>query len=163
MQARVIGVDRAVHHAVEQRASARLRRARSWTWRSRRLHIIGVSVSDTTAEVTTAIVKVSANSRNMRPTMPVMNSSGMNTAISDTRERDHREADLLGAGERRVERLFAVLHVADDVLDHDDRIVDHEAGADGQRHQRKIVEREAAEPHHAERGDERQRQRHARR
>ena len=29
------------------------------------------------------MVKVSANSRNMRPTSPVMNSSGMNTAISD--------------------------------------------------------------------------------
>ncbi len=52
--------------------------------RSRRLHIIGVSVNDTTAEVMTAIVSVSANSRNMRPTMPVMNSSGMNTATSDT-------------------------------------------------------------------------------
>ena len=44
---------------------------------------MGVSVSDTTAEMTTAIVSVSANSRNMRPTRPVMNSSGMNTAISD--------------------------------------------------------------------------------
>ena len=49
-----------------------------------REHIIGVSVSDTTAEITTAIVRVSANSRNMRPTRPVMNSSGMNTAISDS-------------------------------------------------------------------------------
>ena len=49
-----------------------------------REHIIGVSVSDTIAEMTTAIVKVSANSRNMRPTRPLMNSSGMNTAISDT-------------------------------------------------------------------------------
>ncbi len=48
-----------------------------------REHIIGVSVSDTTAEMTTAMVSVSANSRNMRPTRPVMNSSGMNTAISD--------------------------------------------------------------------------------
>ena len=53
-------------------------------WRSRRLHIIGVKVSDTIAEVTTATVRVSANSRNMRPTMPPMNSSGMNTATSDT-------------------------------------------------------------------------------
>ena len=53
-------------------------------WRSSRLHIIGVKVSDTTAEVTTAMVSVSANSRNMRPTMPLMNSSGMNTATSDT-------------------------------------------------------------------------------
>ena len=49
-----------------------------------REHIIGVSVSDTIAEVTTAIVSVSANSRNMRPTSPDMNNSGMKTAISDT-------------------------------------------------------------------------------
>ena len=49
-----------------------------------RLHIIGVSVSDTMAETTTAMVSVSANSRNMRPTRPVMNNSGMNTAISDS-------------------------------------------------------------------------------
>ena len=49
-----------------------------------REHIIGVSVSDTIAEVTTAIVSVSANSRNMRPTSPDINSNGMKTAISDT-------------------------------------------------------------------------------
>ena len=61
------------------------------------------------------------------------------------RQRDHGEADLLGAAQRRVERLLAVLDVADDVLDHDDGVVDHEAGADGQRHQRQIVEAEAGE------------------
>jgi len=44
--------------------------------RSSWLHSIGVSVSDTIAETTTAIERVSANSRNMRPTMPVMNSKG---------------------------------------------------------------------------------------
>jgi hypothetical protein len=57
--------------------------ASDW-WRSSRLHIIGVSVRDTTAEVTTAMVSVSANSRNMRPTIPVMNKSGMNTAIRES-------------------------------------------------------------------------------
>ena len=49
-----------------------------------REHIIGVSVRETIAEMTTAIVSVSANSRNIRPTSPVMNSSGMKTAISDS-------------------------------------------------------------------------------
>ncbi len=57
--------------------------ALSPVWRSRRPHIIGVSVSETMAEATTAMVSVSANSRNMRPTRPVMNNSGMNTATSD--------------------------------------------------------------------------------
>ena len=58
-------------------------RSRCGAARSRRPHIIGVSVSDTMAETTTAKVNVRANSRNMRPTMPLMNSSGMKTAISE--------------------------------------------------------------------------------
>ena len=53
------------------------------SWRRKREHIIGVSVSDTTQETTTAIVTVMANSRNSRPTMPPISSSGMNTAISE--------------------------------------------------------------------------------
>ena len=76
-------------------------------------------------------------------------------------ERDHREADLARALERRLHRALALLHVAHDVLDHDDGIVDDEAGADGQRHQRQVVEREAAEPHDAEGGHQRDGQRHA--
>ena len=51
---------------------------------SRRAHIIGVSVSEISAEMATATLRVMANSRNRRPTMPVMNSRGMNTAISET-------------------------------------------------------------------------------
>ena len=50
---------------------------------SRKAHIIGVSVREITAETTTVSVSVIANSRNMRPTMPDMNSSGMNTATSE--------------------------------------------------------------------------------
>ncbi len=52
--------------------------------RSSRPLSIGVSVSDTRAETTTETVSVIANSRNSRPTTPVMNSSGMNTATSET-------------------------------------------------------------------------------
>ncbi len=47
-------------------------------------HIIGVSVSDTTAETRIVTLSVTANSRNSRPTMSPMNSSGISTAISDT-------------------------------------------------------------------------------
>ncbi len=43
----------------------------------------GVSVSEMTDDTSTAIVTVMANSRNSRPMMPPMNSSGMNTAISE--------------------------------------------------------------------------------
>ncbi len=52
--------------------------------RSISAHIIGVRVSDTTMETSTAMVSVSANSWNSRPTTPGMNSSGMNTATSET-------------------------------------------------------------------------------
>ncbi len=55
-------------------------------------------------------------------------------------DRDDREADLTGALERRLERAVALFEVAHDVLDHDDRVVDHEADRDRQRHQRDVVE-----------------------
>ena len=115
----------------------------SWTCFNSREHIIGVSVSETTADVTTAIVSVSANSRNMRPTSPDMNNSGMNTAISDTvSEITVKPISLAPLSDASIAE-FAVLHMADDVLDHHDGVVDHEAGADRQRHQRQIVEAEA--------------------
>ena len=46
-------------------------------------HIIGVVVSETTSEINTATESVTANSRNSRPTMLPISSSGRNTAISD--------------------------------------------------------------------------------
>ncbi len=49
-----------------------------------RAHIIGVSVSDTTAEMMIVTASVTANSRKRRPTTSPMNSSGISTAISDT-------------------------------------------------------------------------------
>jgi len=44
---------------------------------------MGVKVSETTAETSTAIDSVRANSRNMRPTSPPMNNRGMNTASNE--------------------------------------------------------------------------------
>ena len=48
-----------------------------------RLAIIGVSVSETKPEISTATMMTTANSCSSRPSMPPMNSTGMNTAISD--------------------------------------------------------------------------------
>ena len=45
---------------------------------------MGVVVSEISSEIITATDSVTANSRNMRPTCPPMNSSGMNTATSET-------------------------------------------------------------------------------
>ena len=50
---------------------------------SMRAHIMGVSVSDTTSEMTMATARVMANSWNRRPTTSGMNSSGINTATSE--------------------------------------------------------------------------------
>ncbi|MCY1411840.1 hypothetical protein D9M71_272350 [compost metagenome] len=50
---------------------------------SRRAHIIGVRVRDTTSEIRMATARVMANSRNSRPTTSAMNSSGISTAISE--------------------------------------------------------------------------------
>ena len=141
----MIDLDHAVDAAAD-RASPGTSRS-SPACLSSREHIIGVSVSETTAEVTTAMVSVSANSRNMRPTSPDMNSSGMNTAISDTVSEITVKPISLRAAQRGFHRAFAILHMANDVLDHHDGVVDHEAGADGQRHQRQVVETEAGEIH----------------
>ena len=53
----------------------------------------------------------------------------------------------------RIGRL-AFFDVARDVLDHHDGVVDHEAGGDGERHQREVVERVAEQVHHAEGADD---------
>ena len=46
-------------------------------------HKLGVSVSEITAEIRMAKLRVMENSCNKRPIIPVMNSRGMKTAISD--------------------------------------------------------------------------------
>src|SRR5262249_6439159 len=55
----------------------------SWWLPRTRAHNIGVSVSDTNPETTIATAIDTANSRNTRPTIPPINSTGMNTAISE--------------------------------------------------------------------------------
>jgi hypothetical protein len=52
--------------------------------------------------------------------------------------------------------------MARDILEHHDRIVDDEAGRDGQRHQRQIVEAEAEQVDDAERAEQRHDRRHRR-
>src|SRR5262249_30800340 len=64
--------------------------ARSWRvgtglggLRTKCAQIIGVSVSDTAVETAIAKASVTENSRNTRPTRPVMNNNGMKAAIND--------------------------------------------------------------------------------
>jgi len=44
---------------------------------------MGVAVSETTMETMIATARVTANSRNRRPTIPPMSSKGINTATSE--------------------------------------------------------------------------------
>src|SRR5664280_3267724 len=56
----------------------------SWAERRNRLHSIGVRVTETTPEIRMATQMVIANSLNKRPSTPPMNSTGMNTAASES-------------------------------------------------------------------------------
>ena len=58
------------------------------------------------------------------------------------RHRDDGEADLAHALDRRVERLHAVLDVAEDVFEHHDGVVDDEADGEHHGEQRQRVDRQ---------------------
>src|SRR6185437_9607361 len=71
--------------------------------------------------------------------------------------RQDGEPDLARTDQRRLERRDAFLDVPRHVFQDDDRIVDDEAGGDGQRHQREVVQAETAQIHDAESRDQRHR------
>ena len=75
---------------------------------------------------------------------------------------ENGEADLPRALEGRLQRRVARLDVAGDVLDHDHRVVDHEARGDGEGHQREVVQAEAQRVHDGEGADDRDGHGHAR-
>ena len=74
----------------------------------------------------------------------------------------NREAHLARAVIGRFHHRFAMLHVADDVFEHDDGIVHDKADRQGQRHEGKIVERVVQQIHDGEGADDGHRQRQAR-
>jgi hypothetical protein len=94
------------------------------------------------------------NWKKKRPMMPLMNAIGMNTGHDREGRRHDREADLVGPFERRRAVVLAHRQVPHDVLAHDDRVVDQEADAQRQRHQRQEVEREPERVERDERRDD---------
>jgi len=60
---------------------------------------------------------VTENSRNSRPRMPPMNSTGMNTAASDS-VIDTIVNRFLRPGERRVQRLLSISMLPEDIFQH---------------------------------------------
>ena len=152
----------------EHRVEGPLRRAveppvlrRRAPGRSMREHIIGVSVSDTSADIATATLSVTANSRKRRPTMPPMSRMGTKTARSETVIETMVKPICSAPLSAALNGGLAALDGAHDVLGHDDGVVDDEPGRDGERHQRQVVDAVAEQPHHAEGADERQRHRDA--
>ena len=108
-----------------------------------REHIMGVVVSEITIETRIAAERVIANSRNRRPMMPPISSSGMNTAISETLMEKTVKPISLRALKSRLHRRHSFFQMPRDVFHHDNRVVHHEAARDGQRHQRQIVQRDS--------------------
>ena len=103
----------------------------------------GESVSALIAEIITEIAIVSANCWYMRPVMPGTKATGMNTAESTS------AIAMTGPDTSCIALMVAsrgeqpVLDVVLDRLDHDDRVVDHEADREHEPEQRERVDREA--------------------
>ena len=76
----------------------------------------------------------------------------------DSHQRDGHgndgETDFLGSQQCGLHAPFAHLHVADDVLQHDDGVVHHKADRKSKRHQREIVQAVAQQVHGGERADD---------
>ena len=111
------------------------------------------------SEITMATESVMANSRNRRPTMPPISRIGMNTAISEMLIDITVKPISAAPVQRGLHRRHALLDVARDIFDHHDRVVHHESGRDGQRHQREIVHAVAEQIQHAEGPHQRHRHR----
>ena len=78
------------------------------------------------------------------------------------RHGDDREADFARRQHRRLHARLAHLHVADDILKHDDGIIHHESHRQREPHQREVVQTVPEQVHHREGAHDRQRNRHAR-
>jgi len=77
-------------------------------------------------------------------------------------QREDGEANLFSTLQRGLQGRIAFFKVPRDILHHHNRIVDDEAGRDGQCHQRQIVEAVAQHIHRRAGADERKRHRNAR-
>ncbi len=121
---------------------------------SQREQSIGVSVSETTEEITIAAVSVTANSRNSRPTTPPISKIGMKTATSEAVMETIVKPICFAPASAASMGEEPLLEVACDVLGHDDGVVHDEARGDRQRHQRQVVDAVVEQVHGRERPHE---------
>src|ERR1700727_1538220 len=120
---------------------------------------MGVSVSETRTESRIETPTVTANSRNRSSSPPANQESPNEDRYQRNQNRKDGEADVVGAVERGLERRRAALDMPDNILDHDNGVVDDEADRDRERHQGQIVETVAQDVHHREGSDQRNRHR----
>jgi hypothetical protein len=113
---------------------------------------IGSRVNATKSETSTAPRHGEPNWRKNWPTMPSMNATGRNTAtIVSVVASTLRAISLVPSS--AATKGFAALEVLEDVLAHDDRVVDEKPDRQRKAEQRHHVEREAQHVHQEERGD----------
>ena len=108
--------------------------------RSTRAHSIGVSVSETKPDTMIAIAMRDREFAEHAADDAAHQQHRDEHRDQRERDRDDGEADLARALQRGLERPHAALDVADDVLQHDDGVVDHEADRQRQRQQRHVVD-----------------------
>ena len=113
-------------------------------------HISGVSVSETIPLAKMATMIVIANSRKMRPTSPVMNTSGINTAASEIVMA--RIVKLISLAEFSVasSALCPVLHQPHRVFQKHDGVIHQEPDRQRECHQREVIQAVAQNVHHQE-------------
>ena len=142
-----------VRVAVRTRSNPRLNQEEPVVWSRPRAALssvaqsAGVSVSATIPESTTAITIVIANSLVQRPGDAADERHRHEHRAEHEHDGDQRAADLAHRLVRRLARAAgAPRHDALDVLDHDDRVVHHDADREHQPEQRQRVDREAERP-----------------
>ena len=120
---------------------------------------IGVSVSATKSEIRTEPATVSPNEPRKLPTTPSTNTTGMNTAATDNVAAVAANAISRVPTRAACVGVLPAFAVALDILEHDDRVVDHDAHGERHAEQRHRVQRVAEQPDQPERGDQRDRDR----
>ena len=105
-------------------------------------------------ETITAPASVSANSTKSRPVRPGVNASGANTAASVSVIATTAKPISFTPFSAAWNGAQPFLDVPEDVLEHDDRIVDDEADREHEREQSQCVDGEAGERHQREGADQ---------
>jgi hypothetical protein len=109
-------------------------------------HIIGVSVSETSAENSTAAASEMPNSPNSRPMLPWMKEIGHEHGDEHERRRDHAKPISRAPSMEAMSGCSRKASTAPvDVLEHDDRVVHDEPDREHEPEQREHVDRVAHE------------------